>query len=197
MAKRPPGNIDEIYQAMVNETDRGCVLVSAAWLEDRLKNSIELLLKQLGLFGNFDPPEDEYKSLMNGLLDGALGRAANRITFCLAIGMVNKNTASALNAVFSLRNDHFAHFAGVSRLTDARVKDQLENFIKAAAAPSEWAERKLYPEQAASAKRRHSKARRDFMNSVLQVSVDIYDGLLRMSKLIASVYQHSLKESSK
>src|SRR5690349_6980223 len=132
MPSRRTNSLNEIVDAIVSESDRGCVLVSAAWIEDLLKTSIKSMLLKLFLYGPNPFPKFEMADAMHeSLVNGALGRAGTRVDFCRSIGMIDDHSKEAMNALFGLRNQHFAHFAGVSRLNDPLINDHFENFTKA------------------------------------------------------------------
>jgi hypothetical protein len=73
---------------------------------------------------------------------------------------------------FNLRNEHFAHFAGISRLNDPRVRDQLNNFLDPIM-PRSILLGARFPGESAAVYKKHSKARREFMNGVMLLAMDI------------------------
>src|SRR5258708_2996105 len=104
MAGPQKDSLQNLANALIPKSDPGCVLVSAAWLEDQLRFAIDVLLIKLSSYGNHFPGMDAQKSLRDDLLNGAIGSAKARVTLCRAIGMIDEPTAAALNALFSLRN---------------------------------------------------------------------------------------------
>lgn len=185
MARRPPDKIEKILTALKRESDRGCVLVSAAWVEEQLRMGIDAIIEQTSSrYGHHPVDVKEFDSLTNSLLNGALNRASSRVTYCRAIGMIDAGMAAGLEALFSLRNDHFAHFAGVSRLTDPRVKDQLCNLLKAVM-PSEYVNGKLhFPHEPIKRNKKQSKARFDFLSAVMTLSIRLHTDMLVFSNAI-------------
>lgn len=170
MAKRQSAQVREILEAIVKESDRGCVLVSSAWLEDRLGIIISAWIRVCGTKNPCNRvPNDELESLIKETVNGALNRARNRVTFCRAIGVIDRGTSDALLSLFNIRNDHFAHFAGVSRLTDIRAKDQLDKFFGFVRVPSPLLKARFPGERVV--KKNHSKARREFMNAVMILAI--------------------------
>jgi hypothetical protein len=120
---------NEVLRAVIKESDRGCVLVCAAWVEDMLREMISNEIEFMRDIRGLHPisPKD-YDSYLRSLLDGALNRAGNRVAFCRVAGFVDESTADALTALFLMRNEYFAHFAGVSRLNDKRLTQRLKEF---------------------------------------------------------------------
>jgi hypothetical protein len=178
----------DAIRAIVKESDRGCVLVCAAWIEDLMRTIIrdEIDFAQKFRFLNSAPgekqvPDKEFDSLARTLVNGALNRAANRVAYCRAIGLIDERLAAGMNALFSLRNEFFAHFAGVSRLNDRRVSQRLKEF-------------KTINHQGDSSfsmnlsRKSYSKARCDFMNAFSVLVLNLFDIMTRNSKWHASEY---------
>jgi hypothetical protein len=168
MANRPADSVDNIIDAIVRESDRGCVLVSAAWIEDPLKSAIKGVFLKLFLYGpNPTQKYEDADSMHESLVNGALGRAGTRVNFCRSTGMINDDCSAALNALFGMRNQHFAHFAGVSRLSDPLINDLYANFTKAVEATNRGPIRPLRRKIGVKA---HSKRRKHFMGGILILS---------------------------
>ena len=82
-----------------NETDRGCALMSASYLEDRL----ELLIRK-----HFIKSKQSIRDLFDG--QGALATFSGKIQLCYALGYIPHNVFSDLGIIKSIRNE-FAHCA--------------------------------------------------------------------------------------
>ena len=90
---------DEVLQLLGQESDRGCLLVSAAWLDELLGALIKARLV-------------DHKNTIDALFDGPnapLKTFSARINFAFALGLVHADERSALHIVRSLRNAA-AHF---------------------------------------------------------------------------------------
>ncbi|WP_152097094.1 hypothetical protein [Lacipirellula parvula] len=115
---------------MSHESDRGCVLIAAAWVDDQLRVLIGNIFKDLNDCGVHPVAAKEFDALNRSILDGCFGKSVNRVNFCRLIGAIDSPTAAAMAALFQLRNEHFAHFAGVSELSDSAVAPKLSEFIE-------------------------------------------------------------------
>jgi hypothetical protein len=169
MAKSEEITSSEIFKAVAAESDRGCVLVAAAWMDDLLRDIVWDAIDNSYPCGAFVVPDKERNSLKRAVLDGSLGRSSSRINFCRVAGIFDAPTTTALTALLQLRNDNFAHFAGVSRLSDPKVKQRLEEFTSAA---KDSQETFTYDQESQNLKK-HSRSRIDFMFSFhfLMISV--------------------------
>jgi hypothetical protein len=181
MARRLSGPPKEIFDALLKESDRGCVRVAAAWMEDVLGMTIDGVLKILLSYAPRNVLLAETQSCRNSVVNGALSRANSRVSFCRAIGMLDEPTTMALTALFNLRNDHFAHVAGVSRLSDRLVKDQLKNLLEAAKITPQYVQ-SVFP--TAKSARQFSLARREFMSTIFFLTAKVHaDSLKMLTKL--------------
>jgi DNA-binding MltR family transcriptional regulator len=85
---------------LVEESDRGCVLVGAAILERRLEDIFRHVFDRNGIA----------KKLQDALFDanGPLGTFSSKAKLAYSLGLIPKNTYEDLDAVRRIRND-FAH----------------------------------------------------------------------------------------
>lgn len=174
MAKRrSPADLSQIINAILRESDRGCVLVSAAWLEDILRMAICRTMSRIHGFGTNKLPTEERDAMERALLEGALNRAANRIVFCRLAGLISAPMAAAMESLFTLRNQHFAHFAGPSRLTDPAVQVALAQFTKAVDELNRGNPPNI-EDLIKLGKRKYSNARKDFMAAYASLLAEVY-----------------------
>jgi DNA-binding MltR family transcriptional regulator len=115
---RESAPIDEesrvFIHTLMDESDRGCVLAGAAYLDDE----VELLLRDA-----FLKPDEAIKKCIDPLLKGGnapLGSFWAKIKVACAMGLISPTLHDALDKVRELRNA-FAHKAGPVSLSDERV----------------------------------------------------------------------------
>lgn len=118
--------IDHVFAVMKGESDRGCVLVGASLIEwqmgellkavfldrhpyhsKKLKGQIEIMLNPFG-----------EKSI--------LGAAAPRARMCRALNLISEDTHELLKAFLVFRNEHFAHARREAKLSDDKIRADLE-----------------------------------------------------------------------
>jgi hypothetical protein len=122
-AQMPPeagASIKEVIAfraSITKETDRGAVLMSAAFLDDKLK---ELIEKRLVL--------DKKISRRAFDFNGALGTFSSRIDFAYLIGVLPKNAQRDLHVVRAIRNQ-FAHHAAPLSYDDEKVKALCDRLV--------------------------------------------------------------------
>lgn len=99
VGKLIPTRVLNVRNTLSTESDRGCVLVSAAHLDEELKNLLRGFL--------VDPC-----AAADGLLStsGPLGTFSSRIDMCAALGLLSPDACRELHLVRRTRND-FAHVA--------------------------------------------------------------------------------------
>lgn len=100
-----------------NETDRGAVLMSAAYLDDKLKELIEKRLVQ-----------DRKIARRAFEFNGPLGTFSSRINFAYLIGVIPKNAQRDLHTIRAIRNQ-FAHYASPLNYEDEKVKPLCERLV--------------------------------------------------------------------
>lgn len=111
---RYPENVDDILSGLGADSDRGCVLIAASWLDKLLEDRLcEHFKKSSGI------SDDELKTLVSGDF-AVLGAIANRARMAMALGLIFKDVYAALRILVDLRN-HCAHHPGLVTLTSDRV----------------------------------------------------------------------------
>ncbi|WP_353237121.1 hypothetical protein [Limnohabitans sp.] len=96
--------------SITSESDRGAVLMSAAYLDDQLK---ELLKERL--------VQDKKISRRAFDFNGPLGTFSSRIDFAYLLGVIPKNARSDLHIIRAIRNQ-FAHHAAPLSYEDENVR---------------------------------------------------------------------------
>ncbi|MCE4373815.1 hypothetical protein [Xanthomonas hortorum] len=109
--------IMDFRTSILSETDRGAVLMAAAFLDDKLK---QLLEKRL--------VEDRKISRRAFEFNGSLGTFSSRIDFAYLIGVLPRNAQKDLHKIRAIRN-RFAHHAAPLGYTDPKVKDFCEGLL--------------------------------------------------------------------
>lgn len=167
--KRPPAKVTDFLEAIIDESDRGCVLVSAAWLEDQMREFIESVLHAMQLHGPYKLPAEMLETLTRKVCTDALGGAFDRVDFCRLVGAIDDDTESALRTVLTMRNHHFAHFAGVSVLSDPKLTNHLTNLRNSLASWSFF--RMDLSEDVRRRGKEYSPERIEFMNGAITLSL--------------------------
>ncbi len=103
--------------SITSESDRGAVLMSAAYLDDQLK---ELLEKRL--------VEDRKISRRAFDFNGPLGTFSSRIDFAYLLGVIPKNARSDLHIIRAIRNQ-FAHHAAPLSYEDENVRPLCDRLV--------------------------------------------------------------------
>lgn len=107
------------FQSLIsNESDRGAVLVSAALIDDGLK---QLIVKKLVSSG----------SKVDRLFDGGnapLGTFSARIEMAYRLGLIQQSTKELLNIFRKIRNEFAHHYDEVS-FNDVRVRQRLKSLF--------------------------------------------------------------------
>ena len=119
-------DVRDFVEAMLKESDRGCVLIGAAYLDDALEEMLRT---------NFSGDENVVKKVVSPLFKGGnapLGTFSVKTNISFALGLINNETFKALNNIRKVRNE-FAHKAGPVVLTDQRVSvitSKLEKYLQ-------------------------------------------------------------------
>lgn len=128
---RSPLSDEELHlvlDTMVNESHRGCVLVGVALIEWKLEQVITVALTARHEARKVALVEKEIKIMLDPLHEkSVLGSAAARARMCRVLNLISDHTHKALKELFRFRNQHFAHFRGRAKLTNARIKKDLES----------------------------------------------------------------------
>lgn len=103
--------------SITEETDRGAVLMSAAYLDDKLRELIELRLVQ------------DTKIIRRAFdFNGPLGSFSSRINFAYLLGLLPKNAMRDLHTIREIRNQ-FAHYAAPLSYDHEKVKLLCERLV--------------------------------------------------------------------
>ena len=103
--------------SITDETDRGAVLMSAAYLDDKLRQLIERRLVQ------------DKKILRRAFeFNGPLGSFSARIDFAYLLGIVPKNAQRDLHTIRAIRNQ-FAHYAAPLSYEDEKIKPLCQKLV--------------------------------------------------------------------
>jgi len=97
------------------ESDRGAVLISAAILDEQLKDILKAFLTN--------------SKSSNELLESSnapLGTFSSRINSCYSLGLIQKNEFEELNTIRKIRNE-FAHKWNDADFTTPKIKDLTMN----------------------------------------------------------------------
>lgn len=96
------------YEIVLNESDRGAVLVASAFVEEALEH----LLRQVLTVKSCNASNDKFASQLNRLLkpglDAPLGSFSARITTAFVLGIIDADYFAALETLRDLRNS-YAH----------------------------------------------------------------------------------------
>lgn len=103
--------------SILEETDRGAVLMSAAFLDDKLK---ELIQKRL--------VHDTKVGRRAFEFNGPLGTFASRIDFAYLLGILPKNAWKDLHLIRKIRNE-FAHSAAPLTYENEKVKSLCDRLV--------------------------------------------------------------------
>jgi len=103
------------------ESDRGCVLIAAAWIDD----AVAKYLKESFEDGSSADSAKAFAELSTGF-KAPLSDAWARETLLLAIGAIDKRIADSLRAVRRLRNK-YAHQFTAAVLTDHEVDEVMKH----------------------------------------------------------------------
>jgi Mannitol repressor len=90
----------KVWELLYEESDRGCVLVSASFLDENLKNLLKQILKRKKLSNN------KIKDLTNA--NGPLGTFSSRIVMSYVFDIISCEVYENLEIIRAIRND-FAH----------------------------------------------------------------------------------------
>ncbi len=114
-------------QALFDESDRGCILVGAAWIEDGLDKLLRAKFKKDSGIGN----KELDKLLSYKEKNPVLASATARVRICEALGLFNRKTAKAIKSLLNYRNAaaHWRDELTVGPPKDRDAKEQLAEFL--------------------------------------------------------------------
>ncbi len=109
---------DELASALLKESDRGCVMIAAAFLDDALE-------EVLRSFFRTDP--FSLKNAVDPLLagNGPISTFSSRIQLCYALMLITTNMRKELDLTRKLRND-FAHTWGPMDFDDPLCVERMK-----------------------------------------------------------------------
>ncbi|MBN9687137.1 MULTISPECIES: MltR family transcriptional regulator [unclassified Corallococcus] len=146
-------DLDVIAKSVATETDRGCVLVFAAYIDEELG-------KVLRAFFIDDP------KLADALLETEkpLGTFSARTKACLALGLISRKTFRAIELVRKTRNE-FAHIKEEASFNSPSVRERLKELPLP-----------LDPEHAKAAAKASLRDR--FISCMISLAANIHTSLL-------------------
>jgi|WetSurMetagenome_2_1015567.scaffolds.fasta_scaffold45107_1 DNA-binding MltR family transcriptional regulator len=105
----------EFRHSLNDETDRGCALMSAAFLEKTIEDELKkVFVKDKGIT----------KSVFD--FNGALGTFSAKIQIIYLLGYIDKITYNDLQMIRKIRNE-FAHTSKVLRFDDSKIASMILN----------------------------------------------------------------------
>ena len=115
-------NLKYLVKGIDDESDRGCVLIAAAFIEDQL----EQLLR-----GRFCDSRHCQKHSVNELfrLMGPLSSFSAKTHMAYALTLISKNDFTAINSIRKIRND-FAHKFEEASFEDRQTRDHVSNIAE-------------------------------------------------------------------
>ncbi|MAX36746.1 MAG: hypothetical protein CME33_09305 [Gimesia sp.] len=119
------------YEIVLNESDRGAVLVASAFVEEALEH----LLRQVFTVKSCNTSDEKFASQLNHLtrpgIDAPLGSFSSRITLAYVLGIIDVDYLTALEAFRNLRNSYAHRKANGTRpkLSAEAVMDIRSNVI--------------------------------------------------------------------
>ena len=111
-------NFSRLSEQLKAESDRGSVVLAAAWMDDQLT---QLLLKFML------PPLSAKEDLIRA--GSALGDVGTKISLAYRLGLIRPAVFRSLNILRRLRND-FAHLSAPLSLDTDSVKDRVTELFK-------------------------------------------------------------------
>lgn len=124
------------YEIVLNESDRGAVLVAAAFIEEALEHLLRQVLTVKSCNASNDHFAAQLDRLVGPSIEAPLGSFAARITACFVLGVIDIDYFNALEALRTLRN-HYAH----RRIDGARPKlshDSVMRIHQSILSPGVW-----------------------------------------------------------
>jgi hypothetical protein len=113
------------YEIVLNESDRGAVLVGSAFVEEALEHLLRQVLIVKSCNGSSDKFPAQLHRLLKPGIEAPLGSFSARITAAFVIGVIDARYLTALDALRELRNSYAHRKAGGRRpqLTLDSIKD--------------------------------------------------------------------------
>lgn len=107
----------EVLRALREETDRGCALVGAVYLDDALEG---MLRARLSLPNDVDIKIFGFR--------GALGSLSDRIDLAYSVGLLQPSLRKSLHMARRIRNE-FAHEKDTKRFRDEQIANRLRELF--------------------------------------------------------------------
>jgi hypothetical protein len=144
-----------LVDSLVGESDRGCVLMAHAFLDEQVK---ALITEHLQNMRNIP------KNAVELLIPTGWGAFHKRVQIAIALGLLPKEAEGIMNELAELRND-FAHLSHVNELS----LDDVEPFLKQLKTIDRKLEMPRYSRGAVNSgkTRKHSAVRSQFMGGVV------------------------------
>lgn len=120
-SSNPPSlqEVDQLFDDVKKESDRGAVLLCAAWLDDAL--ALLLRNRLVDVTATVDKVFG---------FDQALGTFSSRITMAYCLGLIDEQMRKDLDTIRGIRND-FGHVRKPLSFEDQSIKDRCNNLIGA------------------------------------------------------------------
>lgn len=96
------------HEVLLNESDRGAVLVAAAFVEEALEHLLRQVLTVKSPNASNDRLPRQLDKLLSPGMEAPLGSFSARTSACFVLGIVDDSYFNALESLRTLRND-FAH----------------------------------------------------------------------------------------
>jgi hypothetical protein len=114
--QRMAETMQKVAAELRGESERGCVVLAFAWMDDQLTCNLRKYLL----------PSAQQAEKADELLGAGrpIGDAATKIDLCLRLGLLQPNTQKSLHMFRRLRND-FAHLASNISFADQRIHDRV------------------------------------------------------------------------
>lgn len=108
--------MQRVTTELQGESERGCVVLAFAWMDEQLTNNLRKFL-----LPSLQPSEKSDELLGVGR---PVGDAATKIDLCLRLGLLHQHTHKSLHMFRRLRND-FAHLASDVSFATPSVHDRV------------------------------------------------------------------------
>ncbi|PUE57265.1 hypothetical protein B9Z45_08525 [Limnohabitans sp. 2KL-17] len=108
--------MQKVASELKGESERGCVVLAFAWMDDQLTNNLRKFLL----------PSAQQSAKADELLGVGrpVGDAAAKIDLCLRLGLLHQHTHKSLHMFRRLRND-FAHMASDISFSTPSIHDRV------------------------------------------------------------------------
>jgi len=171
-------------RALLRESDRGCVLVAHAFVEEELGNVLRK---------HFVRVSGSPKESFDALLEGSLGTFAPRVRMARALGLIDNNMLATLLAVNDLRV-HFAHYRGLVTL-NTNVTEKLRQTLDTQERQNAQALGKYvyrwFARRAKTPMPKHSRARTLFVS----IAAEVWSSLCTLSWTIEHRQGSSIQQT--